>query len=210
MRNLTVCLDLLQTWSLERMYCNPASSRYVAIVRGPGSLTKNQVLSSLGCSILGTVLVTLLIVSFLVWFGLTWWLVVFVLVLLLAWIVWNVMRLRKSMAIIYKLNKTKKDFQPEDKITEWFVGSKDDDSVEAAEGPSEKPESDEKDRVQDDEEKGNLTERQSEKEILRETAKDVDRRDYLQRHASEYIEGPSIGLYIVGMFLEECMSSFFW
>jgi hypothetical protein len=55
------------TWSLERVYCRPTNSRYIAIVDGPGALTKAQLKSSLVCSFIGTGLMLLLLVSILVW-----------------------------------------------------------------------------------------------------------------------------------------------
>mmetsp|Transcript_16499 Transcript_16499/g.46088 ORF Transcript_16499/g.46088 Transcript_16499/m.46088 type:complete len:996 (+) Transcript_16499:244-3231(+) len=57
------------TWSLERIFCRPSNSRYIAIVNGPGSLTRAQIRSSLVCSLLGTVMILLVLVSFLVWMG---------------------------------------------------------------------------------------------------------------------------------------------
>jgi hypothetical protein len=55
------------TWSLERVYCRPTNSRYIAIVDGPKPLTKAQLKSSLVCSFIGTGLMLLLLVSILVW-----------------------------------------------------------------------------------------------------------------------------------------------
>ena len=56
------------TWSLEKIFCRPKDSRYLAIVQGPGHLTMQQLRSSLICSLLGTALIILVLVSFLVWF----------------------------------------------------------------------------------------------------------------------------------------------
>jgi hypothetical protein len=56
------------TWSLERIFCRPNKSRYIAIVRGPGSLTRSQLKSSFLCSLIGTALIVLIFVSLLVWF----------------------------------------------------------------------------------------------------------------------------------------------
>eukprot|EP00529_Nitzschia_sp_RCC80_P005593 CAMPEP_0113486244 /NCGR_PEP_ID=MMETSP0014_2-20120614/24896_1 /TAXON_ID=2857 /ORGANISM="Nitzschia sp." /LENGTH=992 /DNA_ID=CAMNT_0000379909 /DNA_START=67 /DNA_END=3042 /DNA_ORIENTATION=- /assembly_acc=CAM_ASM_000159 len=56
------------TWSLERVFCRPNKSRYIAVVQGPGSLTRQQLKSSFVCSLIGTALIVLIFVSFLVWF----------------------------------------------------------------------------------------------------------------------------------------------
>jgi hypothetical protein len=56
-----------RTWSLERVFCRPQDSRYVAIVSGPGALTRAQIRSSIACSAIGTFLIILLVVSLLVW-----------------------------------------------------------------------------------------------------------------------------------------------
>jgi hypothetical protein len=55
------------TWSLERLFCRPRNSRYIAVVHGPGALTGDQIKSSLVCSGIGTLLTLLLTISFLVW-----------------------------------------------------------------------------------------------------------------------------------------------
>ena len=59
------------TWSLERVFCRPRRSRYIAIVQGPGSLTRSQFRSSFICSLIGTALIALIFVSVLVWFHLS-------------------------------------------------------------------------------------------------------------------------------------------
>lgn len=56
------------TWSLERVFCRPNKSRYIAIVQGPGSLTRAQFKSSFLCSLIGTALIVLIFVSILAWF----------------------------------------------------------------------------------------------------------------------------------------------
>ncbi|CAJ1945283.1 unnamed protein product [Cylindrotheca closterium] len=58
------------TWSLERIFCRPEPSRYISIVRGPGALTKAQLKSSVICSFLSMFMICLLVIGFLVWFGL--------------------------------------------------------------------------------------------------------------------------------------------
>lgn len=55
------------TWSLEKFFCRPHDSRYVAVMRGPGALTLPQIWSSLVCSFVGTFLFLLLVIGFLVW-----------------------------------------------------------------------------------------------------------------------------------------------
>ncbi|KAG7374441.1 lipase class 3 [Nitzschia inconspicua] len=59
------------TWSLERIFCRPSKSRYIAVVQGPGALTRTQFRSSFICSIIGTSLIVLIFVSVLVWFELS-------------------------------------------------------------------------------------------------------------------------------------------
>jgi lipase ATG15 len=56
------------TWSLEGIFCRPKNSRYIAIVHGPGAVTRAQLRSSIICSLIGSVLIVLIMVSFLVWF----------------------------------------------------------------------------------------------------------------------------------------------
>lgn len=59
------------TWGLEKIFCREKNSRYIAIVQGPGALTQSQLRSSLICSLIGTGLIILIVVSFLVWFQLS-------------------------------------------------------------------------------------------------------------------------------------------
>jgi hypothetical protein len=74
-------------WNLERIFCRPKNSRYIAIVKGPGALTRSQIKSNLACSIVGTTLIVLVPISFLVWLEIGGWLValVFFVALILAW-----------------------------------------------------------------------------------------------------------------------------
>jgi hypothetical protein len=58
------------TWSLERVFCRPPNSRYIAIVKGPAALTRAQIRSSLACSILGTLMILLVVISTFAWIGL--------------------------------------------------------------------------------------------------------------------------------------------
>jgi hypothetical protein len=55
------------TWGLERLYCRPSNSRYVAIVRGPGALTPDQVKSSVACAFIALILWLLILTSILSW-----------------------------------------------------------------------------------------------------------------------------------------------
>jgi len=55
------------TWSLEKVFCRPNNSRYIAVVRGPGALTKGQVRSSMACSLVGSFLVFFLLLAVLVY-----------------------------------------------------------------------------------------------------------------------------------------------
>lgn len=45
------------TWSLEKVFCRPKNSRYIAIVKGPGAITQAQMRSSMMCSVLGMFLI---------------------------------------------------------------------------------------------------------------------------------------------------------
>jgi lipase ATG15 len=56
-----------QSWSLEKIFCRPKDSRYIAIVKGPGALSRMQMRSSLVCSLIGNFLIFLLILALLTW-----------------------------------------------------------------------------------------------------------------------------------------------
>jgi ABC-type multidrug transport system fused ATPase/permease subunit len=58
-----------QTWSLERVFCRPRDSRYITVIKGPGSLRRAQLRSSVFCSFVGTGLILLIFVAFLWWLG---------------------------------------------------------------------------------------------------------------------------------------------
>jgi hypothetical protein len=94
------------TWSLERIFCRPANSRYIAIIKGPGSLTRAQIRSSLMCSILGTCLIILVVVSFLVWMDISGGFValVFFIAVFMAWSslanVRNLFRVSKDLVLL--------------------------------------------------------------------------------------------------------------
>ncbi|KAL3904130.1 MAG: hypothetical protein SGILL_010188, partial [Bacillariaceae sp.] len=89
------------TWSLERVFCRPSKSRYIAIVKGPGALTRAQFRSSFICSLLGTFLIVFIFVSVLVWFELSgiFVLFAFIVILLVAYA-----SLRNTISL-YKLHK---------------------------------------------------------------------------------------------------------
>jgi hypothetical protein len=89
------------TWSLERFFCRPKNSRYVAIIHGPGALTKNQIYSSFICSAIGTMLLLLLMTSCLVWLELP---KTFIIIIVLASILyaWNSLKSERRLAKIAK------------------------------------------------------------------------------------------------------------
>lgn len=62
-------LFLIDITSLEKLYCRPRNSWYVAVIKGPSALTRSQMRSSFVCAILGIVLTCLIIISFVVYFG---------------------------------------------------------------------------------------------------------------------------------------------
>jgi hypothetical protein len=55
------------TWSLEKIFCRAKDSRYIAIVKGPGAVTRAQMRSSLVCSVIGNFLIFFLFLALLVW-----------------------------------------------------------------------------------------------------------------------------------------------
>jgi hypothetical protein len=55
------------TWTLEKIFCRPKNSRYIAIVRGPGALTQAQLRSSIACSFVGSFLMFFLFFSVLIY-----------------------------------------------------------------------------------------------------------------------------------------------
>jgi lipase ATG15 len=57
------------SWSLEKIFCRPRNSRYIAIVRGPGALTRSQLRSSFVCSVVGSILLFFVFLSFLIFLG---------------------------------------------------------------------------------------------------------------------------------------------
>ena len=74
-------------WSLEKLYCRPRNSRFVAVIKGPSALTRAQMRSSLVCTFVGDGLVLLIIISILVWMDISWSFIIVVVVLVcILWI----------------------------------------------------------------------------------------------------------------------------
>ena len=55
------------TWSLEKLFCRPRNSRYIAIIHGSGAVTRAQMKSSIACSAIGSFLVFFIILSVMVY-----------------------------------------------------------------------------------------------------------------------------------------------
>ena len=87
------------TWNLERVFCRPKNSRYIAIVEGPGALTRAQMRSSFICSIVATILIILLIVALLVWFQVPAALILVVFGLLAVYAFWQLQGLIRLMKV---------------------------------------------------------------------------------------------------------------
>jgi hypothetical protein len=102
-----------QTWSLERIFCRPKNSRYIAIIDGPGHLTRAQIKSSLLCSAIGTCMIVLVAVSFFVWLDIPGPFIAFafVLCLLLAWN--SLSNVRRLMSISRNLMESRVDAKAE-------------------------------------------------------------------------------------------------
>lgn len=159
-------------------------------------MTRNQVLSSLSCSIIGTLLVTLLLIAFLVWFVLAWWMVTFAALLLLVVVTVNVNRVRRTASVIFQLNNQKLEFQSDDKFTNWFIQA----SPSNQAGSDDQPKDVEDPNDEDKEYIGGSVKGADVREGPTTAAPktDVDRRKLLHRNDSTFIEGPSIGLFSVG------------
>mmetsp|Transcript_14453 Transcript_14453/g.40241 ORF Transcript_14453/g.40241 Transcript_14453/m.40241 type:complete len:977 (+) Transcript_14453:144-3074(+) len=54
-------------FSLEAMFCSNSRSRTILSAKGPSAVAREQIISSLSCNIIGTLLITLSCISFLVW-----------------------------------------------------------------------------------------------------------------------------------------------
>ena len=98
------------TWSLERMFCNINSSRYIAIIDGPGAMTRNQILSSFVCFIMGIVIIMLLFVAFLSWFDFPTSFLIVVSIIMICVLLLLVWMFHRRVTLILRLNKTKKEF----------------------------------------------------------------------------------------------------
>jgi hypothetical protein len=55
------------TWGLEKIFCRKRNSRYIAIVQGPGAITRGQMQSSFLCSLVGSFLIFFIYFSVLVY-----------------------------------------------------------------------------------------------------------------------------------------------
>jgi hypothetical protein len=128
----------------------------------------------------------LLIASFLVWFGVTVWILVLMLMLQVVVLYVNVQSVRKSVSIIFRLNRQRKEFQADDAFTAWFFGTKTEEKLH--------PDIEDPDKEEKTIEKGVEEENKEPSQVDQEP---LDRRWLLEKRASTYVEGPSIGLYIV-------------
>ena len=54
-------------WSLERVFCNSPKGRSIVVFRGPGAVTRAQLKSTAICALVGTIMVSLVVLSFLVY-----------------------------------------------------------------------------------------------------------------------------------------------
>lgn len=93
----------VNTWSLEKMYCRPRNSRYVAIIKGPEALTIPQMRSSLVCAVIGNLMVLFLVAGSLVWLGLPSGGVIFVVILVV------VLGMVPGLRVSYRLYQMTKD-----------------------------------------------------------------------------------------------------
>ena len=93
----------VNTWSLEKMYCRPRNSRYVAIIKGPEALTVPQMRSSLACAIIGNLMVLFLVAGSLVWLGLPSGGVILVVVLVI------VLGMVPGLRVSYRIYQMTKD-----------------------------------------------------------------------------------------------------
>lgn len=114
--------------SLERVFCRPAKSRYIAIVSGPGALTRSQLRSSFVCSLLGTFLIVLIFISVLVWFELSgvFVLLAFIVIMLIAYAsLRNTIRLYKLHKNLVGVRTMKKDGKDDESENEEVDSEKD-------------------------------------------------------------------------------------
>lgn len=57
------------SWNLERVYCDSGRDRLVSVVKGSNALTRDQMISSVVCLVLGQVIVVLVVASVAVYFS---------------------------------------------------------------------------------------------------------------------------------------------
>lgn len=94
------------TWSLERAFCRPSSTpRYIAIVDGPGAMTRNQIVSSFVCGVFGTLLICLLIAAVLTWYQVNAILIALVSLVLTIFLFCKLGRLFKIMQLVLSMKK---------------------------------------------------------------------------------------------------------
>lgn len=180
------------TWSLERVYCNPNSSRYIAIIKGPGAMTRRQISSSLVCTFIGIIFTILLICSVLTWFDASWAVIVIATVVLLIFFSCKMRRVRKLWKVISAMRKQKNDFEAEDEASRFFATT---DAGDHETG----------ERSVDCQHAGDA-------DVDATNNRKPPRRVRLPRYASEHIEGPNMGLYVVTheMRVTEAAAPFCW
>lgn len=69
------------SWSLEKYFCQPRNSRYIGIIKGPGAVTQRQLRSTVVCALFGLIVIYFVLGSVLVYFGLSWGIIAFVVVI---------------------------------------------------------------------------------------------------------------------------------
>jgi hypothetical protein len=105
------------SWNLEKAFCRPAESRFVAVIGGPDALSKAQLRSSVACSLLGTMLLALIFSAVITYLELgvlpqiLYWLLVFVCFLIPtlthAWRMYNAARnIMGEMETLHQVRQT--------------------------------------------------------------------------------------------------------
>jgi hypothetical protein len=120
-------LSTVVSCSLERIFCRPSKSRYIAIVQGPGALTTSQFRSSILCSLIGTFLIVLIFISVLVWFELQGVFVffAFVVIVLIAYAsLWNTITVFKLHKDLVGVGTWKKEGDDQDPVAEELESGK--------------------------------------------------------------------------------------
>mmetsp|Transcript_31902 Transcript_31902/g.77500 ORF Transcript_31902/g.77500 Transcript_31902/m.77500 type:complete len:1216 (+) Transcript_31902:130-3777(+) len=95
------------TWSLEKVFCFPQSSSTVAIIDGPGALTRRQIRSTLTIKVLGMTMCVLLVISTLTWFEFGPGLIAAASVLLFAIVILHLLRVRNESQLVLSLKAYK-------------------------------------------------------------------------------------------------------